>query len=88
MGKTEEVPAEESKRILDALAGGNWNAPARPDGQVYAQTLFLMLGATPEDGWTPPTDFRQVPEAAKAWLKTHADSFRVKRFVDTSAEKK
>jgi len=88
MGKTEEVPAEESKLILDALAGGNWNVPARPDGQVNALTLFLMLGATQEDGWTAPGDFRQVPEAAKAWLKTHAGSFRVKRFVDTSAEKK
>src|SRR5207249_1916717 len=74
VGKTEEVSAEESKLILEALAGGTWNAPARADGQVYALTLFLMLGATPEDGWTQPADFREVPDAAKAWLRTHANS--------------
>jgi len=87
MGKTEEVPAAESKLILEALAGGNWNTPARADGQVNAQTLFAMLGAQPKDGWTQPADFRQFPEAAKAWLKTHADSFRLQRFVDGAPEK-
>lgn len=87
MGKTEAVSSEESKLILEALAGANWNAPIQQEGQINAQTLFSMLGATQKDGWMPPPDFRQFPEAAKAWLKSHADSFRVQRFVDGAVDK-
>jgi hypothetical protein len=88
MGKTEPIPFEESKKILQVLAGANWNVAATRDGQINALTLFSLLGATPEDGWTQPADFSQFPAAAKTWLTAHADSFRIQRFVDTPTEKK
>jgi hypothetical protein len=84
--KQEPIDGARSKRILEALADADWsNTPGRP-GMLNPQSMFFRLGLTPQDGWEPPKDFRQLPEIAKKWLKDYADSYRVKQFV--SEEKK
>jgi hypothetical protein len=89
--KQEPISAEESKLILDAIAGGNWNVQpiVRPGAPVVVTPLsvFNQLGLQPQDGWTPPRDFRQVPAAARAWLKANAATYRIQRFVAEKAEK-
>jgi hypothetical protein len=92
-GKTEPIDAEESKRILEILAEADWNpqgAAPRPGPvamQMTAQTIFFRLGLTPEDGWMQPQNFMQVSAAAKAWLKEHAATYRIKRFVAEKSDK-
>jgi hypothetical protein len=56
--------------------------------QMMPQSLFYQLGATDKDGWTPPKNpqANQV-EAAKKWVKEHADTYRIQRFVPVKAEK-
>jgi hypothetical protein len=78
--KQEPIEAEQSKAILEAIAEADW---AKPDNetQTNAQNMFYLLGVTPADGWTQPTDFAQLPDAAKKWLKENAGTFRVKRLV-------
>ncbi len=75
--KTEAVPGEESKLILQALAEGDWSGGygANP------QAAFGRLNLTAADGWAPPMDFRAHAEAAKRWLKENAGKYRMKRFV-------
>jgi hypothetical protein len=46
------------------------------------------LGLTPEDGWAPPQNFQEVSAAAKAWLKEHAGTYRIQRFVAEKSAKK
>jgi len=77
------VDAEESKRIMLAIAEADWNNPPQELGVVPSQ-LFYMLGATPADGWTPPKDFKQFPETAKAWLRNNAGKFQIKKLVPAS----
>jgi hypothetical protein len=78
-GKWEPLSAEESKPILEALADADW---AKKDEQgLDPATVFLQLGAGPKDGYTPPGDFTQVPEAAKKWLKANAGTYRIQRWV-------
>lgn len=83
--KTEEVPAEESKLILQTLAEADW---LKPNTQLlgYASTpqaLFQRLGLQPADGWKPTANLapQNFSEAAKTWLREHAATYRVKRFV-------
>ena len=54
------------------------------------QQVFFRLGLTEKDGWTPPKDYKQFPEAASRWLKDHADTYRIQRFVaeEKKSEKK
>ncbi|HEV3257382.1 MAG TPA: hypothetical protein VG013_10915 [Gemmataceae bacterium] len=91
-GKTEAIDAEQSKRILEILADADWNVQAAPRPgpvgfQMTAQTIFFRLGLIPEDGWVQPQNFMQVPAAAKAWLKEHAGTYRIKRFVVEKSDK-
>lgn len=87
----EPIDAEESKRILLALADADWTPPNKPGpAQLTPQTVFSQLGLTAKDGWTPPKDFKQFPDEAKKWLKENADKYRIRRFVadEKKAEKK
>ncbi len=79
--ETKEVPAEESKLILTALADADWKKPNPQFFRLNPQGLFYRLGVTAADGWTPPKDFRTFPDEAKKWLKANAGKFRVKQFV-------
>ncbi len=80
--KTEAVPAEQSKLILETLADADWAPKGGVRfGELNAQQAFFQLGLTPADGWTQPMDFKEVPAAAKKWLKDNAGKFKMKRFV-------
>jgi hypothetical protein len=87
--KQEPIEAEESKLILQAIANSNWNVRTPPLrlGQPVPMTpqgLFRQLGVQPQDGWTPPLDFRLYNAAAKKWLKDNADTFLIKRYVQAT----
>jgi hypothetical protein len=85
--KQEPIDAEESKQILDVLAGADFEQAGSPNG-FTAQQAFLRLGLTDKDGWNPPQfkNFqKEFPPVAKKWLKDNAEKYRIQRFV---AEKK
>lgn len=84
---TEPIDAKESKLILLAMADANWGPPRPGMFQMNPQAMFYRLGLKPgEAGWNQPKDFRQFPEAAKKWLKEHADTYRIQKFVEPKAE--
>jgi hypothetical protein len=78
--KTELVPAEQSQRILQALAEAKWDANTS-FLEMGPQAVFLRLGLTEKDGWKMPPDVTKLPEAAKQWIKQHAGTYRIQRFV-------
>ena len=89
--KQQPIAADESKRILEALAGADWNAvPVRRPGpyrqQVTPLSVFYMLGLQPRDGWMPAPG-QPIGEAAQAWLKANAGSYRIQRNATARAEK-
>ena len=94
--KQEPIDAAESKLILAALRDADWTPPKPQQGRVTVMTpmnSFYRLGLTKEDNWTPPRPQPNVPanpaEAAQAWLKENAGSYRIKKFVaDTKEDKK
>ena len=84
--RQEPISAEESKLILEAFAGADWNARPTPRPgpfrqQVTPQSAFYLLGAQPRDGWTQPRNFNEFPDAARKWLKANAGSYRIQRYV-------
>lgn len=87
---TEPIDAEESKLILQALADADWNA--QPAGRVGRPltplSVFYQLGVTAKDGWQPPkriTSPQDFPNAARAWLREHAGTYRIQRIVPAPA---
>jgi hypothetical protein len=83
--REEPIDAEESKLILKALADAKWG-PVR-FGQAHPQQLFFQLGVRAEDGWKQPTKIAtpdDLPNAIKGWLREHADTYRIKRYVQAS----
>jgi hypothetical protein len=86
--KQEPIAAEESKLILKALLDADFSKPYQPN-EVSAQQTFFLLGLEEKDGWNPAPfqNFQQeFPAAAKKWLKEHAETYRIKRFVAGKAE--
>ncbi|MBI3410962.1 MAG: hypothetical protein HY040_21720 [Planctomycetes bacterium] len=81
-GKTVAIPAEESKLILKALLDGNWDRSGRLTGQG-SWDLFMQLGVSDKDGWKfpPKANLEQLHDAAKDWLKKHADRYQIQRFM-------
>jgi hypothetical protein len=93
--KREAIDADQSKLILTALAEAEWNPKRDPNmaqNELLPQAVFGRLGLTDKDGWNAAGPFNTqnaYEEAAKSWLKGHADSYRVQRFVgDKKDEKK
>ncbi len=90
--KTEAIDAGQSKQILQALADADWN-PKPPAGGVFLgfqmtpQVAFFRLGLTPQDGWTQPKDAKEIPDAAKRWLKDNVEKYRIQRFVADKTDK-
>src|SRR5262249_16463439 len=78
--KTNPISPRRSKAILEALAAADWANPD-PELRQSPQGLFMQLGVGGKDGWRPPTDFQQIPAAAKKWLKDNAASYRIQGFV-------
>ena len=83
--KRVEVPADVSKLIMNLVADLPEVTPDPVTG-MNIQSVFYFLQPTPADGWMQPkfvqgANFQQVfGEAAKKWVKEHADTFRVKRY--------
>jgi hypothetical protein len=81
--KQEPIDAEESKQILETLAGADFSEAVAPNG-FTAQQAFFRLGLTDKDGWKPPQfkNFqKEFPPVAKKWLKDNAEKYRIQRFV-------
>jgi hypothetical protein len=80
--KTEEIDAEESKRILSILAETDWS---KIDGNIglnlQPSFLFGRLNLTEKDGWKQPQDPANLDEQRQKWLKEHAATYRIQRYV-------
>lgn len=79
--KEEPIDAAKSKAILLALADADWTIRNPRQAQGSPQAVFNRLGLTEKDGWVPPKDASRWAEVAKRWLKSHADTYRIRRFV-------
>lgn len=79
--KEEPVDAAQSKAILQALADADWTVRDPRQAQGSPQAMFNRLGLTKADGWAPPKEAGRWAEVAKQWLKGHADTYRIRRFV-------
>ena len=64
--RTEQVSAEESKLVLQALIDVDWSKrnPIPDLARLSPLGLFYRLGLTAKDGWTPPKDGRAYNDAA------------------------
>jgi tetratricopeptide (TPR) repeat protein len=78
--RTEPVDAGLSRRILAVLAEGSFSGKAArgPTGRF---TLFLRLGLSEDEGWTPPGHLRDIAASAEEWLAHHAATYRIRRYV-------
>jgi hypothetical protein len=86
--ETEPIDAQESKLILNILSEADWNA--NPQSTLPSPVrMFSQLNVGPDDGFqqvgkTFGNYFVATPaniDAAKAWLKQNADTYRIKRLV-------
>jgi hypothetical protein len=87
----EEIPAEESRLILETIAAGEWAEWYPADGkprkgsprryEVSATTLFVMLKLNSGDRWESPRDARAYNAAAQKWLQENARTYRIKRYL-------
>jgi hypothetical protein len=89
--KTEPIDAEQSKLILQALAEADWKpegprVPTQERTQMTPAALFQLVGPAAKDGWTPPANFQEFTTAAQKWLKEHAATYRIQRFVPPAAK--
>jgi len=77
---TEPIDTAQSKLILSALQAGDWSdeAAASPMAPL---NLFLWLGLTEGDGWMEPRSPKEYPAAAQAWLRAHAGTYCIQRYV-------
>jgi hypothetical protein len=80
--KTEPIDAEQSKLILQALAAADWT-PSTDFTQLSPVMVLNRLPLTAKDGWTPPSaaDAKAYAAYAQQWVKEHADSYRIVKFV-------
>ncbi|MFM7150748.1 MAG: hypothetical protein ACKO23_12980 [Gemmataceae bacterium] len=77
----EDISAEESKLILEAISRADWNLVRSNDRLNNPLLLFLYLGLTDKDGWTLPEDKAQLKIQAKKWLQERKATYRIRRFV-------
>jgi hypothetical protein len=78
--KTAPIDAEQSQRILAALAEGSWNEKDAM-GPMGRLRLFLRLGLTRQDGWIKPVAVDATLTAARDWLRANGDSYRIRQYV-------
>jgi hypothetical protein len=79
--KTEEVPAEESKLLLEGIKDGDWGNNDPHKIGIVPQGIFSLLGVTEKDGWKQPMNFQQTPAEARKWLGDNAGKFKMTRYV-------
>jgi hypothetical protein len=84
--ETVSVPADESRRILKALAEGDWKPDLR-GGRLNALTAFYQLGLGEADGWKTPGEKPGVnpedhlrTEFAK-WIDGPGKDYKIKKIV-------
>jgi hypothetical protein len=78
VGKAEPIDAEQSKRILLALAEGDWKKNRREVREaVAALQLSVKFGAPPLKDFPPEGGEEQWVAAAKQWLKQNAETYRI-----------
>jgi hypothetical protein len=80
--KPEPIDAEQSKLILQALAGADWT-PTNDYTKLTPLMVLHRLPLTDKDGWAPPpaNDPKAYAAYAQQWVKEHAGSYRIQRFV-------
>jgi hypothetical protein len=78
--KTEPIDAAQNKLILEALASADWTK-RDPAAQISPAQVFGYLQLTDKDGWKQPQNFQEMPAVAQKWLKDHAATYRIQRFV-------
>lgn len=88
--KFKQVPvdAEENKLILNALANADWS---KYNNYSLLLQAVDLLGLTPKDGFVRPkriTSPKDYPNAVRNWLKTHANTYRMKRLVPIEPDTK
>lgn len=84
--KTAPIDAEQSRRILSILAEGEWTEKDLRDPMGRLR-LFVRLGLTKRDGWKPAKSDTEAAAAAREWLRTHAATYRIRRYVAEDKEK-
>ena len=79
--KQEPIDAEESKQILQALAGADWQTQVNfMSLRTNPTQLFQRLGVTAKDGFVPPKG-GNYQDAIRMWLVRNADTYRIQRFT-------
>ena len=79
--KQEPIDAEESKQILQALAGADWQTQVNYMSlRTNPTQLFQRLGVTAKDGFVPPKG-GNYQDAIRMWLVRNADTYRIQRFT-------
>lgn len=79
-GKTEPIDRAQSKRILLALAEGNWNTHGQEvRDAVAALQLAVKFGAPIMKSFPSQQGEDQWPADAKEWLKQNAATYRIHR---------
>ena len=90
--KTEAVDGDISKLILTALGEADWKAQNPSLFRMNPQMIFMQLGVTEKDGFTPPMmevkgqpqkviDIARYADYAKQWCKDNAGKYKIQRFV-------
>lgn len=77
----EPLDQKESKLLLLALADADWEKADPRWSNIQPLSLFFRLGITPQDGFTRPQNFKELPAEAKKWLRANAETYRIKKFV-------
>jgi hypothetical protein len=77
---TAPIEANQSRRILAALAEADWKEEEAPL-ELSPFSLFMRLDLTPEDSWTPPASVPGQIAAAKKWLRENGSTYRIQKYV-------
>lgn len=83
--RTENLPTEESKLILQTILEADWSAADKDVPPPY-QT-FMRLGMTQKDGWKPAQfngngDFNtHMKDEFKKWVEGDGAKFQIKKYV-------
>jgi hypothetical protein len=74
------IDADQSRRILRAMADADWKACPPEMFGIHPLTLFPRLGMTEKDGWKD-RNTAEYSAAAEAWTKEHVDTFSIMKYV-------
>jgi len=81
--KLEPIDAEESKLILQALAGGDWTPGRYSAAMPNPYELFNQLGLTKNDGYDNANiaTQQQMGERMQKWLDENNGKYRIQKYV-------